>query len=183
MLIQIVTDVTVTTTTTMASKEVTEADLDSSMTDLSWDNDEPAFLSTTSEEKVVNVSTESEEDDGIPYYTMQDILSPKIGSATRRPGLKLMSKEQKDQHLEKYGEDGDKLRPTVETRHITKVTRLTRVAKVHYCPVPDLLAPVWHHRAEVYMGKLVHSDKEEREEVEDQVVKITRAQFIDRAAE
>ena len=161
MLIQIETDVTVTTTTTMASKEVkevTEVDLDSSMTDLSWDNDEPAFLSSTSEEKVINISSDSEEDEGIPYYTMQDVLSPVIGPATRRLGLKLMSREQKDQHLEKYREDGDKLRRTVETRRTTKVIR-TRVAKVHYHPVPDLLSPVWHHRAEVYMGKLIHSDK------------------------
>ena len=71
----------------MSDKEgnkVTDEDFDSTMVDLSGDDDEPVLLSTTNEVEVVNVSSDSEEEDGIPYYTMQDIFSPKVGPATRR---------------------------------------------------------------------------------------------------
>ena len=145
--------------------EVTEVDLDSTMVDLSVDEDK-ALLSTK-EVEVINVSSDSDEEDGIPYYTMQDIVSPKVGPATRRPGVKFMSHEQKVEYREKYGEDGDKLRRTVETHRVTKITR---IAKVHYRPVKDQLAPVWRHRTEVYMGKLLQDDTEE---IADQVTKIT----------
>ena len=60
-----------------------------------------------------------------------------------------MTGDQKAAYVEKYGSDGDALHKMVCSQKITKIT------KVNYRPVPDYLAPVWKHRAQVYMGKLV----------------------------
>ena len=88
-----------------------------------------------------------------------------------------MTRDQKAAYVEKYGSNGDTLRQMVES---TKITKITRVTKINFRPVPDQLAPVWRHRAEVYMGKLVYGD---REEVKNQVSKVSREEFIERAAE
>ena len=176
---------------------VSAVDRDVTMVDLSVDEDE-ALLSTK-EVEVITVPSDSEEEDGFPYYTMREVIgpksldsdeedgipystlkeivSPKVGPVTRRPRLKFRSQEQTAAHREKYGEHGDKLRRTVETYRVKKVTR---ISKVHYRPIKDQVAPVWRHRAEVVVGKLLQGGTEE---ISDQVTKITREEFVDRAAD
>ena len=180
---------------------VSAVDMDATMVDLSVDEDKTIL--STREVEVITVPTDSEEEDEFPYYTIKDVLgprsvdsdeedgipyttlkeiaspkvSPNVGLVNRRPRLKFKSQEQTIVHCEKYGEDDDKLRRMVESHRVKKITR---ISKVQYRPIKDKVAPIWRHRAEVVVGKALQGGTED---FSDQVTKITREEFVERAAD
>ena len=78
---------------------------------------------------------------------MKEALSPKVGPVNRRPKLKVLSSEQQVEYRGKNDQEGDSLRRMVETRRVTRVTRL---AKIQYRPVRDCLAPIWRHGGNIH---------------------------------
>ena len=120
---------------------------------------------------MTDVSVDSEDGEQVSTITMKELLNGKEEITTKRPKLKLMMYEQKMAYYDKYGVEGDKLRRLAPSYKITKVFYRSGMEKA---------VPKWKRRTEYYLGKIAETGSVSEE---NEPIKVTRSDFVDKAAE